>query len=370
VLKAARAGDATQALALAEGLGLPFEVKELERRPLDVLLAPPFVASLAGLTAEAAASLRGPWPLLVLSAGRENEPVARWIRQASGGRTRIVHIGRPWGGLDGYDLVVTTPQYRLPERANILQNDAPLHRVTVERLRAEAEAWAPRLRHLPRPYVTVSMGGSSGPYALDRRAGERLGRQASALARRLGGSLLITTSARTPASALAGLTSAIDVPHYFFGWKQGKAENPYFAFLGLADEIVVTADSMSMIAEACATAKPVHLFDLGESAYSMRASLGLRGEEPGPSLSPRRWFGEAGLSTAYYRFLLRHLPHRLGRDIRLVHARMVGSGRARWLGEEPVTAVKPPLADLDRAVQRVLALLTGAEPEAALSRAA
>jgi mitochondrial fission protein ELM1 len=371
VLKAQRAGDATQALALAEGLGLPFEVKDLPRRPMDVLLAPPFVASLAGLTAEAAASLRGPWPLIVVSAGRENEPVARWIKQASGGRTRIVHVGRPWGRVDGYDLVVTTPQYRLPERANVLQNDAPLHRVTAERLRLEAKAWAPRLRHLPRPFVTVLMGGNSGPYALDRRAGERLGREASALARRLGGSLLITTSARTPASALAGLTSSIDVPHYFFGWKPGKTENPYFAFLGLADQIVVTADSMSMIAEACATGKPVHLFDLGEGAYSMRASLGLPGErKPGPRLDPRRWLGEAGLSTAFYRFLVRHLPRRLGRDIRLVHARMVSSGRARWLGDDAVPSATPPLADLDRAVQRVLALFSEGRPATAYSRAA
>jgi uncharacterized protein len=362
VLRPQRAGDATQVMALAEGLGLPFEVKELgRRRRADFLLAPPFAASLRGLSPEAAAGLKAPWPALVLSGGRENEPVARWIRQASGGYSRVVHVGRPWGPVEGYDLVVTTPQYRLPERPNVLQNDAPLHRVTRPRLAAEAAAWAPRLRHLPRPRVAVLLGGSSGPYALDRQAGERLGREASALARRLGGSLLITTSARTPASALAGLASAIDVPHYLFGWKRGSQENPYYAFLGLADEVVVTADSMSMIAEACATGKPVHLFDLGEGPLSMRAPLGLEGEDaPGPAPDPRRWLQEGGLATAWYRLLLRHAPARLTRDIRLVHRRVVESGRARWLGEggeAPTTVVRPPLSDLDRAVARVRALL-------------
>jgi mitochondrial fission protein ELM1 len=286
VLKAQRAGDASQVLALAEALGLPFEVKELARRPVDVALAPPFAASLAGLREGEAAKVAGPFPALVLSAGRENEPVARWIRRASGGRTKVVHVGRPWAPVDSYDLVVTTPQYRLPERPNVLQNDAPLHRVTQDRLAEAGRAWAPRLEHLPRPHIAVLVGGSSGPYALDRQAGERLGREASALAKRLGGSLLITTSARTPASALAGLASAIDVPHYLFGWKRGGAGNPYYAFLGLADEIVVTADSMSMITEACATAKPVHLFDLGEGAFSMRRPLGLAGEDRGPRPNP------------------------------------------------------------------------------------
>ena len=45
VLKPQRAGDATQVMALVEGLGLPFEVKKLARRRGDVLLAPPFAAS-------------------------------------------------------------------------------------------------------------------------------------------------------------------------------------------------------------------------------------------------------------------------------------------------------------------------------------
>lgn len=372
VLKAQRAGDASQVLALAEALGLPFEVKELARRPFDVALAPPFAASLAGLAEGEAAKLAAPWPDLVLSAGRENEPVARWIRRASGGRTKIVHVGRPWADVDGYDLVVTTPQYRLPERPNVLHNDAPLHRVTPDRLAEAGQAWAPRLGHLPRPRVAVLVGGNSGPYALDRAAGERLGRQASELARRLNGSLMITTSARTPASALAGLASAIDVPHYLFGWKRGGTENPYYAFLNIADEIVVTADSMSMITEACATGKPVHLFDLGEGPLSMRAPLGIDGEVAGPRLDPRRWLREAGLPTAFYRFMLRHSPRRLTRDIRLVHERIVAAGRARWLGEETAAARHRPSADLDRAVARVRALLAhaGSPAAAVLDRAA
>jgi mitochondrial fission protein ELM1 len=371
VLKSPRAGDASQVLALAEGLGLPFEVKELSRRSLDVLRAPPFAATLAGLEPASAALLRAPWPALVLSAGRENEPVARWIRKASGGATKIVHVGRPWGPIDGYDLVVTTPQYRLPERPNVLQNDAPLHRVTVERLTEATVAWAPRLGHLPRPYVAVLVGGNSGPYALDRQAGERLGREASALASRLGGSLLITTSARTPASALAGLASAIDVPHYLFGWKKGTRENPYYAFLGLADEIVVTADSMSMVTEACATGKPVHLFDLGEGELSMREPVGTR-SEAAPALDARSVLRESGLSTGLYRLMLRYAPKRVTRDIRLVHERLVATGRARWLGSAATPAIRRPLLDLERAVARVQALLGDIVPDtlAAFSRAA
>ena len=42
----------------------------------------------------------------------------------------------------------------------------------------------------------------------------------------------------------------------------GSGENPYFAYLAVADALIVTADSVSMVSEAAATGKPVHIVDL------------------------------------------------------------------------------------------------------------
>jgi len=39
----------------------------------------------------------------------------------------------------------------------------------------------------------------------------------------------------------------------------GRNENPYLGLLSLADAIVVTSDSVSMISEACFTGKPVYV---------------------------------------------------------------------------------------------------------------
>src|SRR3546814_13124599 len=52
---------------------------------------------------------------------------------------------------------------------------------------------------------------------------------------------------------LAGLPAEI--------W-DGEGENPYFAYLGLADAILVTADSVNMVCEAASTGKPVYVIDL------------------------------------------------------------------------------------------------------------
>ena len=51
----------------------------------------------------------------------------------------------------------------------------------------------------------------------------------------------------------------------------GTGDNPYFAFLALADAIVVTEDSVNMVTEAAGTGKPVYVQALpGRSARLAR----------------------------------------------------------------------------------------------------
>ena len=262
VMMGHKAGDNSQILALAEGLGWPFEIKHLVYRPTELLtnlLAP---LTLLGIVRDKSSALAPPWPDLIISAGRRNEPPCRWIQAHADKRVRLVHVGRPWARIENFDLVVTTPQYRLPKRPNVLHNTAPLQRVADQRLRQAASIWAPRLAHLPRPYTAVMIGGNAGPYVLDQEAAALLGRAASAFARARGGSLLVSTSARTPKQAIPALEAALDCPAEVFRWTRDAAENPYLGYLALANSIIVTCESMSMLTEACATLKPVYMFDL------------------------------------------------------------------------------------------------------------
>lgn len=351
-----KAGDNSQVLALGEALGWPVEVKRLVYKRYELITNLLLGNTLAGIVRDESSPLAPPWPDLVISAGRRNEPICQWIRRQADKRVRLVHMGRPWARLELFDLVVTTPQYRLPRRPNVLHNQTPLHRVTEARLTQARELWFSRLAHLPRPYIAVVVGGNSGPYTFDQKAAERLGRQASAMASAVGGSLLVTTSARTPLRATEALAASISCPVYFYRWTQQPMENPYFGFLALADSIIVTGDSMSMLAEACATRKPVYIFDLGEGPNSMRSSPWSKGE----SRSGKRWWPSWDrdyLRAFVYRQTMRAGPRRLTRDIRIIHQILIESGRAVWLGEDyPPRHSAPPLEDIPRAVARIRAL--------------
>lgn len=353
-----KAGDNNQILALAEGLGWPFEIRRLVYRRSELLtnlLAGP---TLRGLVRERSDPLEPPWPELVISAGRRNEPLARWIQLQVGdrGRIKLVHVGRPWALHECFDLIVTTPQYRLPRKPHILHNELPLHRVRPERLAEEAEKLRPKLAAmgLKPPYVAVLMGGQAGPYNFDRENGALLGYWASRTAAEIGGSLLVTSSARTPKKAIDALEEQLTVPAFVYRWKPGDPDNPYFGMLGLAERIVVTSDSMSMLAEACSTGRPVFVFDLLRGRGSHRPPLPEDGRIRARSLLERLldWHPR----PVIYRLGMKIGPRRLTRDVSLIHRRQIELGRAVWLGEPWRGTEAPPPADLERAVRAVKAL--------------
>lgn len=344
-------GDNGQVLALAEALGWPFEVKRLVYRPTELLTNRLLGITLLGIDRRRSSPLVPPWPELVITAGRRNEPVARWIRQAANdpGQVKLVHIGRPWAPLDAFDLIITTPQYALPQRANVLHTEAPMHRISPQRLAEAAALWRPRLADLPEPWIAVMLGGHVGRWTFDESATATLAGAADAMAAAAGGSLLISTSARTPVAVIDTFARTLSVPHRLYQWRADDPDNPYLGFLALAQRIIVTSDSMSMLVEAIATTKPVLIFDLATGSGSKR-----------PLMAPSAPTDERIVPSM--RALVWHLgrllgPRQLARDVMTVHHGQVAAGRAGWLGApRPDEAPPSPLRDTDRAAAAVRAL--------------
>jgi mitochondrial fission protein ELM1 len=264
VLLGARHGDNQQLLAIADALGVPYRTVPLRFNAAAGL--PPILLGASRLSwrGKEGVALQPPWPRVVLAAGRKSVPAARWIRQRSGGRTQLVHINRPWAPLSWFDLVVTTPQYALPERANVLSHRMPFMPPPVLLDVPLPTALQLQAAHLPRPWTLVMVGGDSRPFVLDDEAAVGLARLANAQVRAQGGSAWVLGSPRTPASAMDVLARTLDVPAQVVRW--GGGENPYLALRQRADRIVVTTDSASMLTEALLTGRPVLPFALPRQA--------------------------------------------------------------------------------------------------------
>ena len=258
-------GMENQSLAVAEAVGLPIEVKRVQTRkpwkwlPRQLRFDPLKRLDTNGDT------LLPPWPRLLVTTGRHSIPLSIAIKQRSLGATFTVHIQNPKTSFRHFDLV-TAPIHDNISGPNVVVTMGAPHRVTPEKLADPFDM--PLLQShqsLPRPFITVLLGGKSKAYEFtDDKAGE-LADLLHAAATNSGGSLFITPSRRTPESVTQILRQRLDgVPQIFW---DGAGDNPYFAFLGAADHLVVTGDSVNMVTEASGTGKPVHVFQLaGHSA--------------------------------------------------------------------------------------------------------
>jgi len=251
ILSEPYAGLQAQALGLAEGAGLAPEVRDLHpRAPWRYVAAKLWPAPLAAVAPQAIAP---PLAELVIGAGGVAAAVGAALRRRG---ARVVQVQHPRMDIRRFDLVLATRHDRLTG-PNVLVTRTALHRVTPARLQAAAEAWGSRFAHLPRPLVSVLVGGSNGRWRLDARAGTDLAAGLAEMMRADRVGLALTPSRRTDPRVARLLADAL-APLGGWLW-DGTGENPYFALLALADAIVVTTDSMSMISEAVATRAPVML---------------------------------------------------------------------------------------------------------------
>ncbi|MDX1575704.1 MAG: ELM1/GtrOC1 family putative glycosyltransferase, partial [Kiloniellales bacterium] len=240
-------GDNRQAEVVAEALGWPCERKRLVMRARYVQGKPRVRPSLHHIDAARSDPLEPPWPELVITVGRRPSMAALWIREQSGGRSKIVQIGKPSGRIEWYDLVIAGAEVVLPPLPNVLSLTLPLMQVDEASLAAAAELWRPRLAELPRPLIGYLIGGPTEPYVYDGAMADRLLDRARQHIAETGGTAYFTTSRRTPADLMAALRAGLPKGAHLFAWAPDASDNPYLGLLALADGFVVTGDSISMM---------------------------------------------------------------------------------------------------------------------------
>jgi hypothetical protein len=277
VLDDPRASTSGQAIGIAERLGVPFRripvvwnwmanVAGLLPRGSLIGLAPPREAQaraeyLTAATAIVAARPRV--PRLVISAGSRSSSVALWLKSRLG--CAVVHCMRPGFVANlrthPYDLLVVSKHDAAARARNVLAVTGVPHRLSPDALEKAGAEWSERLDHLPHPRIALLVGGARenplrGP-ELSPALAHALGQHVARLAVTHGGAVMVTTSRRTGEEATEALAAGLRRSlHVLYRWGE-PGENPYRGFLASADAIVVTADSVSMISEACGTTAPV-----------------------------------------------------------------------------------------------------------------
>jgi uncharacterized protein len=250
------AGNERQALALAAAMRLEPTIHRIALRAPWRWIGPDFVrAASLSIKFRQWRALSRPWPALVIGCGRHAAVLTRALREASGGATFAVQILDPRIDSSRYDLVVA-PRHDGLEAANVIQTMGSLNPIDDAWL-AAARAQFSTLEKLARPRTVLLIGGPRRGLATDDAWFSALLAQVEKWRARDGGSILVTTSRRTPAEWRDRVRAAFRNGCTCFWGGEKDGVNPYAGYLGLADRIVVTPDSVNMLSEACATGVPV-----------------------------------------------------------------------------------------------------------------
>ena len=360
LLLAEKGGDNSQIRALAAALPWPCETRHLRMKQEWLLGKPRVRPTLDHLNLSRCDTLEPPWPDLLLTMGRRTSSAALWIQEQSGGRTKIVLLGKPSGSIDKMALVIGSKEILLPPLHNVFKISLPLLGVDGAKVSESADEWRADLAELPRPLVAILVGGPTSPFVYDASVTERILELARDVAAQAG-TAYVTTSRRTPPRLTEVLEAGLPEGSRLYRWLPDEAsKNPYFGLLGLADGFIVTGDSASMMMEVASLGRPLSI-------------LPLPGGWKGPLESIRRralawfFFPDRGDLKSKIRCAVANFAFRIGiarysRDFRILHDWLVSEGHAVWAGQRFRTPEKELPNDALVAARKVVELFPDFQP--------
>lgn len=251
-----KAGMNVQACGVADALGLDYKMKIVAPSGVWRMASPWGPVAPSERFGAAGTLFAPPWPAVAIATGRLSIPYLRALRKKAGPQTFTVVLQDPKAGTGIADLIWVPAHDRL-RGANVMTTETSPHSFTQTRLTALRASVPADIAALPKPRIAVILGGKNAVYKYRDEDDDRFEKALQSLAA-LGASFMITPSRRTHDRLLRKVEAATrDHPRVLW---DGTGANPYPDFLAHADVLIVTADSVNMTGEACASGKPVLVF--------------------------------------------------------------------------------------------------------------
>ncbi len=199
---------------------------------------------------------------VLITAGYQVSRVVRALKKDNPALFTVA-LMRPAGKASDYDVVAVEQHDAYRRADNVVVTLGAPNRITRDKLALEADRWRKRLSHVQGHRVAMLVGGTSRHGAFGVEDAKALVKEVAKLLKDNASGLLVTTSRRTGKDVTEALEKALKasgVPYFLWTPEDGGRDNPYLAYLALAEAVVVTADSVSMVSEAASAGKPVYLW--------------------------------------------------------------------------------------------------------------
>ena len=201
---------------------------------------------------------------IVISCGRKSIIPSIYLKQKYRNKIMNIHIQNPKVSLDNFDFVVA-PEHDDLEGKNVLKSKGAIHYLSNKELNENENYLKPKINK--ERIISLILGGPNKYYNYNSKIIDKIFLKIKNNFINKNYQLIFIPSMRTP-------QSIIDKAKDFFDGNQIIVPNvdkkAYLSSLKLANHIVVTCDSTSMISEAAMTGKPIYVAQMPPMRKNIR----------------------------------------------------------------------------------------------------
>ena len=190
---------------------------------------------------------------IVISCGRKSVIPSIYLKKKYQNQIMNIHIQDPKVSLKNFDLIVA-PEHDGLQGKNVLQTKGAIHYLRDNELETNKNYLKSKVKK--EKLVTLIVGGPNKYYNYNDKAIDKIFYKIKKNFINRGYQLIFIPSMRTPQYIIDKAKNFYDKNQIIITDVDKKA---YLSSLKLADYIVVTCDSTSMISEAAITGKPIYL---------------------------------------------------------------------------------------------------------------
>jgi mitochondrial fission protein ELM1 len=192
---------------------------------------------------------------IIISCGRKSVIPSIHLKNSSNKKIFNIHIQDPKVDLKHFDFIVA-PEHDAMKGQNVISTRGAIHYLTENEINENKDYLNSFIKKDERKIWTLIMGGPTKYYDYSSKNINNIFKKINELSKIHNFQLVVIPSMRTP----------INITHYakeYFGEDHTVImdvdKKAYLSALAIAQNIIVTCDSSSMISEAALTGKPIYI---------------------------------------------------------------------------------------------------------------
>ena len=190
---------------------------------------------------------------VVISCGRKSVVPSILLKRRFKKEIFTIHIQDPKVDLSNFDSIIC-PEHDNLDGNNVIKTKGAIHYLTNDEIKKNINYLNPKAEN--KKIITLILGGPNKYYSFSEKQMTSIFAKIKNLFVYSKYKLIVIPSYRTPENILKLAFNYFNDNHLVVKERDKKA---YLSSLGLADIIIVTCDSTSMISEAAITGKPVYV---------------------------------------------------------------------------------------------------------------